>query len=119
GQAIAALGEIGAREAAAQLRQLYDIDPGRHRIRLIRALQQLGDEAPLRQEIGRLSETALGSADARARRQAVQTLSWLAREQAQETFRRALEDPDEAVRREAERALRGGGGEGRRGQRGV
>jgi HEAT repeat protein len=106
GETIAALGEIGAPEALPHLRKIYDTDPGRHRVRLVRALQALGDNGPLQQEVKRLGDTALTSEDARARGRAVQMLSWLARKEAQEIFQKAREDPSEWVRREAERALR-------------
>lgn len=109
GESIAALGEIGARDARPQLRQMYDTDPGRHRVRLVRALKALGDNVPFQQEVKRLSDSALTSENARDRGRAIQMLSWFAREQAQDVFKKAREDGNEWVRREAERALRGGG----------
>ncbi len=108
GEAIASLGEIGAREAAPLLRQLYDSNPGRHRTRLVQALRSLGDNAPFKQEVQRLSETALTNEDTRARGRAVQMLSWFARQEARDVFLKLREDPNEWIRREAERALRGG-----------
>ena len=106
GEAIASLGEIGAVEALPYLRDMYDRSPGRHLIRLVGALRALGDEEPFRQEVQRLSQVALSSDDTRARGRAVQMLSWFAREEARDVFTRALEDPSDRVRREAERALR-------------
>jgi len=106
GEVIAALGEIKAREAVPYLRRIYDTDPGPHRIRLIRALQSLGDSEPLNREVQRLSETALNAENARARERAIEMLGWLAREQARSVFEKALEDPDPRIRRRAERILR-------------
>lgn len=107
GEAIAALGEIGAKSAAPVLRELYAKDPGRHRVRLINALRALGDSGPFRQEVGRLSQTALGSNNESERTNAIRMLGWFAREEAREVFKQALSDPSERVRREADRALRG------------
>lgn len=106
GEAIASLGEIGATEAIPYLRDMYQRDAGRDRIRLVTALRSLGDEQPYRQEVQRLSNDALSSNDARARARAIQTLSWLARDQAQDIFNRALQDENDRVRQEAQRALR-------------
>lgn len=106
GEAIASLGEIGAVQALPYLRDMYNRDPGRHRIRLVTALRSLGDAEPFRQEVQRLSQVALSGDDARARAQSVRSLSWFAREEARDVFRQALQDPSEWVRREAERALR-------------
>jgi HEAT repeat protein len=106
GEAIASLGEIGATEAIPYLRDLYQRDTGRDRIRLVTALRSLGDEQPFRQEVQRLSDEALSSNDARARVRAIETLSWFARDQAREIFTRALQDENERVRQQAERALR-------------
>ena len=107
GEAIASLGEIGAVEALPYLRDMYERNPGRNLIRLVTAMRSLGDQAPFQQEVQRLSQVAMSSDDVRARTQAVQTLSWFAREESQDVFTRALQDPSERVRREAERALRG------------
>ncbi len=108
GEAIASLGEIGAVEALPYLRDMYQRDPGRNRIRLVMAMRTLGDQAPFQQEVQRLSQVATASDDARARSEAVRTLSWFAREQSEAVFTNALQDPSERVRREAERALRRG-----------
>jgi HEAT repeat protein len=107
GEAIASLGEVGAVEAVPYLKQMYETNPGRHLIRLITALRALGDEGPFQQEVVRLSQVALSSDDARAREEAVQTLSRFAREEARDVFTQALQDPSDRVRREAERGLRG------------
>ena len=106
GEAVAALGEIGATSAAADLRAFYDQDPGNHRRRLVLALKSLGDEVPLQREVGRLSELVKSDADERVRRQAIRELRILARDSSQEIFSKALEDPSPRVRREAEKALR-------------
>lgn len=106
GEAIAALGEIGATEAIPYLRDMYQRDTGRDRIRLVTALRSLGDEQPYRQEVQRLSDEALSSSNAGARARAIETLSWFARDQAREIFNRALQDENERVRQQAERALR-------------
>jgi HEAT repeat protein len=106
GEAIASLGEIGAVEALPYLQDMYQRNPGRQGIRLVTAMRALGDEAPFRQEVQRLSQVALSSDDARTRSQAIQTLSWFAREESRDVFTRALQDPSERVRQEAERALR-------------
>jgi HEAT repeat protein len=106
GEAIASLGEIGATSAAPQLRALYDQDPGEHRVRLALALKGIGDEAPFRQEVGRLSDLALSSTEERTRLQAIRDLAVLARDSSQEVFSQALKDPSPTVRREAERALK-------------
>jgi HEAT repeat protein len=105
GEAIASLGEIGARDAVPLLRALFDKDPGIHRLRLIRALQQLGDSQPLQMEIERLSQAALNASADTARSEAVRNLAQLAPGQAEEVLRKALEDPSSRVRREAERAM--------------
>jgi HEAT repeat protein len=106
GEAIASLGEIGATSAAPQLKALYDQDPGEHRVRLALTLKSLGDEAPIRQEVGRLSDLALSSGEERVRLQAIRDLAVLARDSSQEVFSQALKDPSPTVRREAERALK-------------
>lgn len=106
GEAIASLGEVGAVEAVPYLRDMYERNPGRDVIRLVTALRALGDEEPFQQEVQRFSGVALSSDDARARGQAVQMLSRFAREEAQDVFTQALQDPSDRVRREAERALR-------------
>jgi HEAT repeat protein len=117
GEAIASLGEVGAVESLPYLRDLYQRDQGRNSIRLVMAMRALGDEQPYRQEIQRLSGTALSGNNTEARRQAIRTLSWLARDEAKDVLTRALQDPDESIRREAERALRGDrGGDRRRGR---
>jgi HEAT repeat protein len=106
GEAIASLGEIGATTAVPQLRVLYDQGAGEHRLRLALALKSLGDEAPLRQEAGRLSDLALSSPEEGVRLQAIRDLAVLARDTSQEVFTQALKDPSPTVRREAERALK-------------
>lgn len=106
GEAIASLGEIGAPEAIPYLRDMYQRDTGRDRIRLVTALRSLGDEQPFRQEVQRLSDVAFSDSDARARARAIQTLSWFARDQSRDIFTRALQDENDRVRQEAERALR-------------
>ncbi|MGQ9592023.1 MAG: HEAT repeat domain-containing protein [Planctomycetota bacterium] len=110
GQAIASLGEIGAKEAIPLLRELFAKDPGRQRFRVINALKALGDTEAFREEVRRISAVALGAEDERARREALRTLGWVARDASRDVFRRALEDPSERVREEARRAL----GQGRR-----
>jgi hypothetical protein len=105
-EAIASLGEVGAREAAPALRAMYDQDPGPDRIRLVLALKTLGDEAPLHQEVQRLSQLVEKDADPGIRRQAVRELATLARDSSQQVFSQALLDPSPIVRQEAERALR-------------
>ena len=106
GEAIASLGEIGAPEAIPYLRDMYQRDNGRDRIRLVIALRSLGDEQPFRQEVQRLSDVAFSDSDARARARAIQTLSSFARDQSRDIFTRALQDENDRVRQEAERALR-------------
>jgi hypothetical protein len=106
GEAVAALGEVGAKSAAPQLRAFYDQDPGRYRVRLAVALKALGDEAPFQSEVQRLSEMARSDPDERVRRQALVDLAGFARQPARPVFTQALEDPSPLVRREAERALR-------------
>jgi HEAT repeat protein len=106
GEAIASLGEIGATEAIPYLRDMYQRDSGRDRIRLVIALRSLGDEQPFRQEVQRLSDAALSDGDAGARARAIQTLSSFARDQSRDIFTRALQDENDRVRHEAERALR-------------
>lgn len=106
GEAITALGELAATAAIPQLRAIYDQDPGPYRLRLVRVLERLGDEAPLRQEVSRLSQLVASDADERVREQAIRDLSTLARDSSQPIFSRALEDPSPRVRRAAERALR-------------
>lgn len=110
GQAIASLGEVGAKEAIPALRELYAKDPGRQRFRVINALKALGDTEVFQEEVRRISAVALGAEDERARREALRTLGWFARDESRDVFRRALEDPSERVREEARRAL----GQGRR-----
>jgi HEAT repeat protein len=105
GEAIASLGEVGAKEAAPQLREIYDQDPGRNRMRLVLALKALGDEVPLQKEVQRLSQLVEKDADALIRRQAIRDLALLARDSAQQVFSQALLDPNPIVRREAERVL--------------
>lgn len=105
GEAIASLGEVGAVEAIPYLKDMYQRDPGRHRLRLITAMRALGDEAPFQQEVQRLSGAALSSESPEARRGAIRTLSGFARREAREVFTQALEDPNDSVRREAQRAL--------------
>jgi HEAT repeat protein len=94
---------------------MYNQDPGRHRFRLVWALKNLGDNQPFQQEISRMSKAALEGADEGARREAIRTLSWFARDQARDVFQQALQDPSERVRREAQRALERGRERGRRG----
>lgn len=106
GEAIASLGEIGARDAAPVLRNMYETDPGRHRFRLVTALRALGDTAPYQKEVERISRTALSDPSDGARREALRTLTWLARDQSREVLRQAANDPSERVRRDAERMLR-------------
>ncbi len=105
GEAIASLGEIGAKDAAPFLREIYENDPGKHKIRLIRSLKTLGDAEPFNREIKNYSNVALNNENPRFRRDAVRMLSWLAREQSTEVFKKVLKDPSEYVRREAQRAL--------------
>jgi len=104
-EAIASLGEVGAREAAPVLRALYDTDPGPNRIRLVLALKALGDEAPTLQETQRLTQVLQKDADPGIRRQAIRELATIARDSAQQVFAQALLDSSPIVRREAERAL--------------
>jgi len=104
-EAIAALGEIGAASAAPSLREIYDQDPGPHRMRLVLALKSLGDEVPLQKEVGRLTELVKTHADERVRQQAVRELAALARDASQEIFSQAAQDPSPRVRLEAEKAL--------------
>ena len=107
GEAIASLGEIGAKEAAAQLRKMYEADPeGVHRNRLVHTLRNLGDDEPFRRELDRYSRAALGGQEPEARRQAIRALAAFAGNEAKDVFTRALEDSSSLVRREAERALR-------------
>jgi HEAT repeat protein len=108
GEAIASLGEAGVKSAVPDLRRMYDegADGGRYRMRLVLALRRLGDEAPFRQEVERLSQAALGDPDERARSRALRELASFARTEARSVFTRALEDPSVLVRREAERILR-------------
>jgi hypothetical protein len=106
GEAIASLGEIGATSAAPQLRALYDQDPGNHRTRLVIALKSLGDEAPLRIEVTRLSEIIHSGGDDDLRQRAIRDLVAIDRSGAQAILTEALNDPSPRVRREAERALR-------------
>ncbi len=106
GEAIAALGELGATAAAPQLRALYEQDSGGNRVQLVLALKNLGDGAPMEQELGRLSNLALSDADERVRRQAIRELAVLARDASRNIFNQAMADPSPAVRREAEQALR-------------
>jgi len=106
GEAIAALGEAGAVEALPYLRDIYERNPGRHMIRLVGAMRTLGDEGPFRQEVQRLSGVALSGSDERARAEAIQTLSWFARDESRDVFTKAIGDSSGWVRREAERALR-------------
>ena len=106
GEAIASLGEIGLTSAAADLRAIYDQEPGNHRRRLVLALKRLGDDVPLQKEVRRLAELAKSNADARVRQQAIRDLAILDRNWSQEIFSQALEDPSPRVRREAEKALR-------------
>jgi HEAT repeat protein len=108
GEAIASLGEAGVKSAVPDLRRMYDegAGGGRNRMRLVLALRRLGDEAPFRQEVERLSRTALGDPDERARSRALRDLASFARGEARPVFTRALEDPSTLVRREAERILR-------------
>lgn len=113
GEAIASFGEIGAKSAIPRLMKMYAEDPGPHKIRLIHSLKNLGEPGPFRQEVNRLSNDVVNNQDERARSQAVRTLSWLARGEAKEVLQQALQDPSERVRREAERALRGGRDRGR------
>jgi len=103
GEAIASLGEIGAREAVPDLRALYDGDPGPHRLRLILALKTLGDDAPFRAEVDRLSHIALGGAEEKARIGAIEDLGRIARRESSAVFARALEDPSPIVRQRAGR----------------
>lgn len=105
GEAIASLGEVGAKEAVPDLRAIYDQDPGRYRMQLVIALKTLGDEAPFQREVERLSQMVEKDADAGIRRQAIRELAVLARDSAQQVFSQALLDPSPMVRREAERAL--------------
>jgi HEAT repeat protein len=108
GEAIASLAEAGVKSAVPDLRKMYDegTTGGRNRMRLVLALRRLGDDAPFRHEIERLSRTALGDADERARSQALRELASFARNEARAIFSQALEDPSALVRREAERILR-------------
>jgi HEAT repeat protein len=106
GEAITALGELAATSAIPQLRAIYDQNPGRYRLRIVRVLEKLGDKAPLQQEVSRLTQLVASDADERVREQAIRDLSTLARDSAQPVFSRALEDPSPRVRRAAERALR-------------
>lgn len=105
GEAIASLGEIGAKEAAPILREIYDSNPGRHTMRLVHSLKNLGDPEPYKQEVAKYSKTALDNENPRSRSQAIRMLSWMARKDSQEIFKKALEDPSSYVRREAQRAL--------------
>jgi HEAT repeat protein len=106
GQAIASLGETGAKDAIPYLRELYETDPGRNRIRVVRALRSLGDPGPYEAEIRRLTQAATGDPSEGVRRESLRTLGWLAEDRAKPIFQQALQDPSEQVRREAERYLR-------------
>ena len=106
GEAIASLGEIGDKSAVRGLRALYDQDPGPNARRLIVALRALGDEAPYRQEVQRLSQLALAGEDEKRRLDALQDLARLAGNEPRDVFTRALEDPSPQVRELANRILR-------------
>jgi HEAT repeat protein len=60
---------------------------------------------PFRQEVDRLSQAAIADPSASARRQAVEDLARIAREEARDVFTQALQDTSSLVRRQALRAL--------------
>jgi HEAT repeat protein len=117
GQAIASLGEVGAKEAIPALRQLYNGDPGRNRFRVVHALKSLGDNQPYQQEFNRMAKTALEDPNEDARRNALRTLSWFARDDAKKVAQAIVEDAEasERIRREAQRIV-GGDDRERRGR---
>jgi serine/threonine-protein kinase len=106
GEAIASLGEAGVKAAVPALLKMYEEGGGRNRMRIVFALQKLGDETAYRQEVDRLSRTALGDPDERARSQAIRELASFAQTEARAIARQVVEDPSALVRREAERVLR-------------
>ena len=105
GEAIASLGEIGATETVPALLRMYNEEPGPHRTRLMLALNSLGHSEPYDAEIDQQRISALEHENPNTRRNALRTLSWLARERARDVFEKAAEDPDPRVREEARRAL--------------
>ena len=111
---IESLAEIGDPAAAPALRELYTQSEGRDARRLALALRDLGDNSGILHEAARLREVALNSPYANDRENAVEFIAENAAEPHRDILERALQDPDQEVREEAEEGLRRldrGGGE--------
>jgi HEAT repeat protein len=103
--AIDSLAGLEASSAVPRLREMYDRGAGGLGVDLAVALRRLGDPAPFDVEVARLSQIAISSADERERRGAVRTLGRFEARELRGVLERALQDPSQGVRREAEEAL--------------
>lgn len=97
-EAIEGLGALGNTAAIAPLRAMYERNPGAGRVRLAVSLNRIGDSQPYRAELERLSEAALHGETCPARRDAIRTLGYYMRKDAEAVIRQLASDDDELIR---------------------
>jgi HEAT repeat protein len=106
-EAMFALARLGDQAALDWIASFYEEGAGNESLRAARILKENGRGDAYQEEVRRLAEVARSGPDEKTRAEAVKSLVRHARDDAQDVFKQALEDPSPRVRNEAKKALSG------------
>ncbi len=104
-QAVEALGQAGDPSAVAVLRQAYGDGSGPNALETAVAMKQLGDGSAFQKEAERLRSVLQQAGDPDERREALHLLVQNSPQEGRALIERALRDPSESMRREAQQLL--------------
>jgi HEAT repeat protein len=104
-EAVRGLARVGDPAAIGPLRQVYGDGSGANALEAAVALARLGDGGAFQKEAARLRGLVQQGGSADEKREALRLLARHNPEESRAVFEKALRDPSEAVRREAQRAL--------------